>query len=85
MFIESVVNDLLETTKRLNNECAERINFESKLMEIIEKQDKVIKEKEAQIKQLEEKVEGQIELIKSKCLSNTGVITNNEITISKEN
>lgn len=36
--------DLIETIKRLNNELTERVNFEAKLLDVIEENQKTIKE-----------------------------------------
>lgn len=84
MFNETVVDDLLEMTKRLNEECSQRTSFEGKLMEIIREQDKIIKEKEAQILALEEG-RTKVDTVKNNCLSKKGMVVPSGNTTVTEN
>ena len=49
---EKLLKDALASYKRLNEELAERIDFESKLMEIIQKKDEEINKLKEQLESL---------------------------------
>lgn len=61
MFKKDLLEDALNSIKRLNTELGERVAFEHKLMDIIA-------EKDILIKKIQDECERKIEEIKEKCL-----------------
>lgn len=61
MFKKDLLEDALNSIKRLNTELGERIEFEHKLMDIIAEKDRLIKK-------IQDECDRKIEEIKEKCL-----------------
>jgi len=61
MFKKDLLEDALNSIKRLNTELGERVTFEHKLMDIIA-------EKDILIKKIQDECDRKIEEIKEKCL-----------------